>query len=125
MRQAGRELARVSLKIRVGKPKLAYGLVAASVVIPVVLKYLKLDLDAQAGAEFSGYLRLLSAVLALPWWMWTAPLLLAAGIAMWWCWPREDVFWNIELDSPEKGGEADEVAASPRCVADGVVRGGV
>jgi len=100
LRQAGRELARVLLKVRVGKPTLAYALAAASVAVPVLLKYLKLDLDAQAGADFSGYLQLLQTIVALPWWAWTTPLLLAAGVAAWWCWPREDVFWNVELDSP-------------------------
>src|SRR4051794_27360212 len=84
------------------KPTLAYTLAAAPVVVPAVLKYRKLDLGAQAGDDFSGYLQLLNTVVALPWWLWTAPLLLAAGVAAWWCWPREDVFWNIELDSPQK-----------------------
>jgi twitching motility protein PilT len=101
IRQGGRELARVSLAVRVGKPTLAYGLAAASLVVPAVLKYLQLDLEAQAGAQFSGYLQLLNQVLALPWWLWTGPLLLAAAVAAWWCWPREDVFWNVELQSPE------------------------
>ena len=100
LRQAGRELARVRLTVRVGKPTLAYGLAAASVLVPVALKYLKLDLDAQAGADFSGYWQIVQTILALPWWMWTLPLLLAAGVAAWWCWPREDVFWNVELDTP-------------------------
>jgi twitching motility protein PilT len=95
--QAGRELARVSLAVRVGRPTLAYCLAAASVALPAVLKYLKLDLDAQTGAEFSGYFGLVNAILSLPWWLWTVPLLLAAGVALWWCWPREDVFWDIEL----------------------------
>jgi hypothetical protein len=102
VRQAGRELARVALAIRVGKPTLAYGLAAASVVVPVVLRYLKLDIDSQMGSDFSGYLSLVSTILAFPWWMWTAPLLLAAGVAAWWFRPREDVFWNIELDSRDK-----------------------
>ncbi len=104
LRQAGRELARVLLKVRVGKPTLAFGLAAASVVVPVLLKYLKLDLDAQAGANFNGYWQLLQTILALPWWTWTTPLLLAAGVAAWWCWPREDVFWNVQLDSPPPSG---------------------
>jgi twitching motility protein PilT len=102
IRQGGRELARVPLAVRVGKPTLAYGLAAASLMVPAVLKYLQLDLEAQAGANFSGYLQILSQVVALPWWLWTVPLLLAAGVAAWWCWPREDVFWNVELESPER-----------------------
>jgi twitching motility protein PilT len=113
IRQAGRELARVALKVRVGKPTLAYGLAAASVVLPVLLKYLKLDLDAQAGDNFSGYLSLLGAIPALPWWMWTAPLLLAAAVVAWWCWPREDGFWNVELDAPEKVVRRGRVDDSP------------
>ncbi len=106
IRQAGRELARVALTINVGKPTLAYALACASVAVPALLKYLKLDLDAQMGAEFSGYWHAVNALLSLPWWLWTAPLLFAAGVALWWCWPREDVFWDIELVPPEKGGPA-------------------
>jgi hypothetical protein len=71
-------------------------------VVPAVLKYLQLDLEAQAGTNFSGYLQILNQVLALPWWLWTGSLLLAAGVAAWWCWPREDVFWNVDLESPEQ-----------------------
>src|SRR5262249_6889087 len=102
LRQAGREVARIPLTIRGGNQTVAYELAAASVLVPLLLKYLKLDPDAQAEAQFSGYLWLLNTILNLPWWMWTAPLLLAAGAVMWWCWPREDVFWNVELDAPEK-----------------------
>lgn len=111
LRQSGRELARVSLKIKVGKPALAYALSAASVAVPLVLKFLKLHPDTQAEADFSGYRQLADAALNLPWWAWTLPLLLAAGVATWWYWPREDVFWDVDLDPPQ-GGPAAEPGAS-------------
>jgi hypothetical protein len=103
LRQSGRELARVRLKVRVGKPTLAYALSAASLVVPLALKVLKLDPDSQAGDGFSGYWQMGNTLMSVPWWLWSAPLLLAAAVATWWCWPREDVFWDVDLDPPADG----------------------
>jgi hypothetical protein len=102
VRQDGKELAQIRLGMRVGKPTLAWMFGIASGAVPYALKYFKLDPETQAGEGYTGYWKLLEQAQAVPWWVWTVSLALAAVVAAWWTWPREDTFWNVQLEPAQR-----------------------
>lgn len=97
IRQGGVELVQIPLQIRVGRTTAAWVLGAASMVMPALLRYTKLDLETQAEQRFGTYAAIAQQVLAAPWWAWSIGFVASAIVALWWVWPRQETFWNVEV----------------------------
>lgn len=100
IRQGGVELATIPLRIRVGKPTVAWLFALGSMIAPAALEYFKLDVQTQVEHSFTGYADLAQQVLAAPWWAWSAGFVVLALVAAWWTWPRQDTFWNVDVVAP-------------------------
>jgi hypothetical protein len=120
LRQGGRVLAEVPLEIRVARQGLTVMLGALSFLLPfalMVLKHLRLDLEAQLTDGFGLYAGMANwALRSVSPELLAGVLLAATGLAYLWFRPRRrDVFWDI------KPLQAKEVsAARPTAIAGGV-----
>lgn len=104
IRQGGVELVQIPLNVRVGKTTAAWALGVASMAMPAALQYFKLDPQTQAARSFAEYGMVVQQLLAAPWWAWTAAFVTAAAFALWWVWPRQETFWNIEVAASARSG---------------------